>query len=82
MSLIVIAVIVTALAFDFTNGFHDTANAMAIVFAGLVGAILWNPLISRSAWRTSPGRRDRHNLPEVVASAGCHDHYFREIVPI
>jgi phosphate/sulfate permease len=83
-------VIVTALAFDFTNGFHDTANAMAtsiatgalrpkvavlisgalnlvgafvstkvartissgivddrsitpaIVFAGLVGAILWN----------------------------------------
>jgi phosphate/sulfate permease len=22
-------VVVTALAFDFTNGFHDTANAMA-----------------------------------------------------
>jgi inorganic phosphate transporter, PiT family len=90
MSLIVVLVIVTALAFDFTNGFHDTANAMAtsvatgalrpkvavlvsavlnlagaflslevaktvasglvdegrvtptIIFAGLVGAILWN----------------------------------------
>jgi inorganic phosphate transporter, PiT family len=26
-------VIVTALAFDFTNGFHDTANAMATSIA-------------------------------------------------
>jgi len=87
---LVIIVIITALAFDFTNGFHDSANAMAtsvatgafkpkvavlvaavlnligaslayevaktisggivdanlvtppVVFAGLVGAILWN----------------------------------------
>jgi PiT family inorganic phosphate transporter len=92
LSLIVLAVIVTALLFDFTNGFHDTANAMAasvstgalrprvavaisaalnlvgafvsvavaktisggllnesrigpaVIFAGLVGAILWNLL--------------------------------------
>lgn len=92
VSLIVVVVVVTALAFDFTNGFHDTANAMAtsiatgalrpkvavgiaavlnvvgaflsievaksissglvddtritpvVVFAGLVGAILWNLL--------------------------------------
>ncbi|GAA5179797.1 hypothetical protein GCM10023322_10670 [Rugosimonospora acidiphila] len=92
MSLLVVLVIVTALAFDFTNGFHDTANAMAtsiatgalkprvavgvsavlnivgaflsvqvaktisggivddakitpaIVFGGLIGAILWNLL--------------------------------------
>jgi inorganic phosphate transporter, PiT family len=92
ISVIVIVVIVTALAFDFTNGFHDTANAMAtsiatralkprtaviiagvlnligaflsvqvaktissglvdetkitptVIFAGLVGAILWNLL--------------------------------------
>jgi PiT family inorganic phosphate transporter len=90
MSLIVILVIVTALSFDFTNGFHDTANAMAtsvatgalrprvavaisavlnlagaflslevaktvasglvdenvitpaVIFAGLIGAIIWN----------------------------------------
>jgi inorganic phosphate transporter, PiT family len=90
LSLIVLAVIITALLFDFTNGFHDTANAMAtsvatgalaprvavavsavlnlvgaflstevaktissglvdeakisptVIFAGLVGAILWN----------------------------------------
>ncbi|WP_405578585.1 anion permease [Streptomyces sp. NBC_01190] len=90
ITFIVALVIVTALAFDFTNGFHDTANAMAtsiatgalrpkvavlisgvlnlagaflstevaktisggivddavvtpgMIFAGLVGAILWN----------------------------------------
>src|SRR6478752_221822 len=51
-------VVATALAFDFTNGFHDTANAIAatvakgivsadaitpeIVFGGLIGAIVWN----------------------------------------
>jgi inorganic phosphate transporter, PiT family len=92
LSVIVVVVVVTALAFDFTNGFHDTANAMAtsiatgalkpkaavliagalnlvgaflsvevaktissglvdeakispvVIFAGLVGAILWNLL--------------------------------------
>jgi PiT family inorganic phosphate transporter len=90
VSLIVVAVVLTALVFDFTNGFHDTANAMAtsiatgafrprtavaiaavlnlagaflsvqvaktisgglvddtlinpvVIFAGLVGAIVWN----------------------------------------
>ncbi|WP_062999667.1 inorganic phosphate transporter [Nocardia jinanensis] len=31
--LILLVVIVTALAFDFTNGFHDTANAMATSIA-------------------------------------------------
>jgi PiT family inorganic phosphate transporter len=33
MSVIVITVIVTAVMFDFTNGFHDTANAMATSIA-------------------------------------------------
>ena len=33
MSLVVIAVVMTALVFDFTNGFHDTANAMATSIA-------------------------------------------------
>jgi PiT family inorganic phosphate transporter len=28
-SFLVVVVVITALAFDFTNGFHDTANAMA-----------------------------------------------------
>jgi inorganic phosphate transporter, PiT family len=32
-SLLVIIVVATALAFDFTNGFHDTANAMATSIA-------------------------------------------------
>ncbi|MFI5614574.1 anion permease [Amycolatopsis sp. NPDC051903] len=32
-SLLVVVVIVTALVFDFTNGFHDTANAMATSIA-------------------------------------------------
>ena len=33
MDVIVLFVIITALAFDFTNGFHDTANAMATSIA-------------------------------------------------
>jgi inorganic phosphate transporter, PiT family len=33
VSLIVVIVVITALAFDFTNGFHDTANAMATSIA-------------------------------------------------
>jgi PiT family inorganic phosphate transporter len=33
MSVVVVAVVLTALAFDFTNGFHDTANAMATSIA-------------------------------------------------
>src|SRR6476619_3466676 len=60
ISVIIVLVIVTALAFDFTNGFHDTANAVAtsiatgamkprtaVLIAGilnLVGAIVWNLL--------------------------------------
>ena len=32
-ALIVVVVVVTALAFDFTNGFHDTANALATSIA-------------------------------------------------
>src|SRR3954451_19141560 len=90
VTVIVIVVVLTALIFDFTNGFHDTANALAtsiatgalkpkvavaiagclnlagaflsvqvaktisgglvdeklinpvVIFAGLVGAIMWN----------------------------------------
>src|SRR6195952_3610702 len=33
VSFLVLVVIITALAFDFTNGFHDTANAMATTIA-------------------------------------------------
>ena len=30
---VLVVVVLTALAFDFTNGFHDTANAMATSIA-------------------------------------------------
>ena len=30
---LLIIVVITALAFDYTNGFHDTANAMATSIA-------------------------------------------------
>jgi PiT family inorganic phosphate transporter len=39
---IIIAVVVVALVFDYTNGFHDAANAIAT-----------SPPGSHSAWRRS-----------------------------
>ncbi|WP_155054894.1 inorganic phosphate transporter [Streptomyces blattellae] len=118
-SLILAIVVVTALAFDFTNGFHDTANAMAttistgalkpkiavamsavlnlvgaflsvevantiskglvdetgirpeVIFAALVGAILWNLL----TWLIGLPSSSSHALMggligATVASAG------------
>ena len=44
---ILIVVIVTALAFDFTNGFHDTANAMATSIA--TGALKPKAAVALSA---------------------------------
>jgi PiT family inorganic phosphate transporter len=111
--LLLVVVIVTALAFDFTNGFHDTANAMAtsiatramrprravglsaalnfagafisievattiaedivdeqlisleILFAGLVGAILWN----LATWAASLPSSSSHALIGGVVGA-------------
>jgi inorganic phosphate transporter, PiT family len=38
--LLLVIVVVTALAFDSTNGFHDTANAMATSIAtGVCGPV-------------------------------------------
>jgi len=118
-SLILAIVVVTALAFDFTNGFHDTANAMAttistgalkpkvavamsaalnlvgaflsvevantiskglvdetgirpeVIFAALVGAILWNLL----TWLVGLPSSSSHALMggligATIASAG------------
>ena len=45
VTVIVVVVVLTALIFDFTNGFHDTANAMATSIA--TGA-----LRPRSPWRS------------------------------
>ena len=54
VSFLVVVVIVTALAFDFTNGFHDTANAMATSIA--TGAL--KPKVAVAHLRgAEPGRR-------------------------
>jgi PiT family inorganic phosphate transporter len=111
--LLLVLVVVTALAFDFTNGFHDTANAMAtsiatralppraavglsaalnfvgafisievattiaedivdeqlitleMLFAGLVGAILWN----LATWAASLPSSSSHALIGGVVGA-------------
>jgi PiT family inorganic phosphate transporter len=118
---ILVLVVVTALAFDFTNGFHDTGNAMAtsiatgalppkvavalsgvlnlvgaflsfavaatiasglvdsgivtltVVFAGLVGGILWN----LATWYLSIPSSSSHALiggvvGATLAAAGSH----------
>jgi PiT family inorganic phosphate transporter len=57
VSTLVVLVIVTALAFDFTNGFHDAPNAMATSIA--TGAL--RPKVAAgpgwSAARMGTGRR-------------------------
>ncbi|MCL2514333.1 MAG: inorganic phosphate transporter [Microbacteriaceae bacterium] len=47
LTLIVVLVIVLALFFDFTNGFHDTANAMATPIA--TGALRPRPAVALAA---------------------------------
>lgn len=129
ITFLVAVVIVTALAFDFTNGFHDTANAMAtsiatgalkpktavlisgvlnivgaflstevaktissgivddalvtpgMIFAGLVGAILWNLL----TWLLGLPSSSSHALfggliGAVWVGAGEHGVHFDKII--
>ena len=129
ITFLVAVVIVTALAFDFTNGFHDTANAMAtsiatgalrprtavlvsavlniggaflstevaktvsggivddslvspgMIFAGLVGAILWNLL----TWLLGLPSSSSHALfggliGAVWVGAGSHGVHFDKVV--
>jgi PiT family inorganic phosphate transporter len=40
MTLLII-IIVLALIFDYINGFHDAANAIATVVASIVLTVLW-----------------------------------------
>ena len=47
LSFLVVVVIITALVFDFTNGFHDTANAMATSIA--TGALKPKVAVAMSA---------------------------------
>ncbi|MHC5907548.1 inorganic phosphate transporter [Streptomyces sp. S6] len=129
ITFLVAVVIVTALAFDFTNGFHDTANAMAtsiatgalaprtavlisgvlnvvgaflstevaktisggivddklvtpgMIFAGLVGAILWNLM----TWLVGLPSSSSHALfggliGAVWVGAGGHGVHFDKVV--
>ena len=64
ITVIIVVVIVTALAFDFTNGFHDTGNAMATSIA--TGA-LQAPHRGAHRGRPEPGRRvpPACGVPEV-----------------
>ncbi|MEW2548559.1 inorganic phosphate transporter [Streptomyces sp. NPDC047002] len=129
ITFLVAAVIVTALAFDFTNGFHDTANAMAtsiatgalrpkvavlvsgvlnlvgafvstevartisggivddrlvtpgMIFAGLIGAIVWN----LATWLLGLPSSSSHALfggliGAVWVGAGTHGVHFGQVV--
>ncbi|WP_333767038.1 inorganic phosphate transporter [Streptomyces sp. IBSBF 2435] len=129
ITFLVAMVIVTALAFDFTNGFHDTANAMAtsiatgalrpkaavaisgalnlagaflstevartisggivddalvtpgMIFAGLVGAVLWNLM----TWLLGLPSSSSHALfggliGAVWVGAGRHGVHFDKVV--
>jgi len=82
MSVLVMAVIVTALLFDFTNGFHDTANAMAtsiatgalrpkvaVVLAGVLNVI--GAFLSVAVAKTiSSGLVDESKISPVVIFGG------------
>jgi PiT family inorganic phosphate transporter len=81
-SLIVAVVVVTALVFDFTNGFHDTANAMAtsiatgafrprtaVALAGCLN-VLGAFLSVQVAKTISGGLVDEHLINPVVIFAG------------
>jgi PiT family inorganic phosphate transporter len=129
INFLVAVVIVTALAFDFTNGFHDTANAMAtsiatgalrpkvavlisgvlnivgaflstevaktisggivedslvtpgMIFAGLVGAIMWN----LATWLVGLPSSSSHALfggliGAVWVGAGRHGVHFDQVI--
>lgn len=54
---VLVLVVVTALAFDFTNGFHDTGNAMATSIA--TGALGPRTAVALSAFLTWSGRSSR-----------------------
>ncbi|MGI5261643.1 anion permease [Streptomyces angustmyceticus] len=82
LSVLLVAVIVTGLAFDFTNGFHDTANSMAtsiatgalaprtaVVLAGVLN--LAGAFLSTTVARTiSGGIVDDHEVTLTMIFAG------------
>jgi hypothetical protein len=69
--LILSLVVVTAICFDFTNGFHDTANAVATSIA--TGALKPRDRASRRV--VLPGgrgaRHPRDGVQDLSARSGC-----------
>ena len=65
--IILVLLIVTALAFDFTNGFHDTGNAMATSIA--TGALKPKTAVTIAASSTwsAPSSRSRSRSPSPRA---------------
>lgn len=51
---VLLVVVVTALGFDFTNGFHDTGNAMATSIA--TGALKPKVAVALSVFMDFPGK--------------------------
>jgi hypothetical protein len=64
MDVIVLFVIITALVFEFTNGFHDTANAMATSIA----TAAFETESRRGALRSAQPRRRRTYLAYRITS--------------
>ena len=62
---LLIIVVITALAFDFTNGFHDTGNAMATSIAS--GALKPKQAVGLSAVLVEDG--DGNEEPASAAPA-------------
>jgi inorganic phosphate transporter, PiT family len=87
---VVAMLVALAIAFNFMNGFHDAANAIAtggkgivlpgvvdhrVVFSALIGAIFWNVV----TWRYGTSSSSSHaliggNFGAVVATAGADRH--------
>src|SRR3954453_10590178 len=74
-SLILAIVVITALAFDFTNGFHDTANAMATTIS--TGALKPKVAVAMSAALNLVGAFLSVEVAHTLAKGLAHDNAIR-----
>jgi PiT family inorganic phosphate transporter len=71
LSFLVVVVIITALVFDFTNGFHDTANAMATSIA--TGALKPKVAVAVSAVLNLVGAFVSTEVAKTISSGLVND---------
>jgi inorganic phosphate transporter, PiT family len=87
MLILIIAVVALALAFDFTNGFHDTANAIAttvstramsprgaVILAGsmnLIGALTFTGVAETIGGKIANPIKIQHGMVVVLAALVC-----------